>query len=68
MERLDDVSDVGDGILTVVAVDEGTEEDVDNADEGLCGEHSLPEIPWVTHLSQESDEEKSTTVRVYGHG
>jgi hypothetical protein len=35
----------------------GTKEDVDEADEHLGNEHSLPEIPWVTHLSQEGDEE-----------
>ena len=68
MERLDDISNVGNGILAIVTVDKGTEEDIDNADEGLCGQHSLPEIPWVTHLSKESDEEKSTTVGVYRHG
>ena len=44
MERLDDISNVGNGILAIVTVDKGTEEDIDNADEGLCGQHSLPEI------------------------
>ena len=55
------VSDVRSGVLAVLTVDKRTEEDVDNSDEKLCAEHSLPEIPRVTHLSQESDEEKSTT-------
>ena len=39
----------------------GAEEDVDNANEELGAEHSLPEIHWVTHLSKESDEQKGTT-------
>lgn len=48
-----------------MAVDKGTEEDVHNADEGLGAEHTLPEIPRVTHLSEESDEQQSTTVAVH---
>ena len=79
-EGLDDVSDVGRRVLTILAIDlmrirwlanvslfpvtcttyKGAKEDVDSCDEGLRAEHSLPEIPWVAHLSQESDEEKST--------
>lgn len=50
-----------------MAVNESAEEDVDNADEGLCAEHALPEVPGVAHLSEESDEEESTTVGV-DHG
>lgn len=61
------ISDVGGGVLSEMAVDKGTEEDVDDADEGLGAQHSLPEIPWVTHLSEESNEEKGTTVGV-NHG
>ena len=34
-ERLDGVSDVGDGVLPIVSVHEGAEEDVHDADEGL---------------------------------
>jgi hypothetical protein len=34
-ERLDGVSDVGDGVLAIVSVHEGAEEDVHDADEGL---------------------------------
>lgn len=48
-----------------MAVDESTEEDVDNADEGLGAKHTLPEIPRMAHLSKEGDEQKSTSIAVY---
>lgn len=50
--------------MSEVAVDKGTEEDVDDTDEGLGAQHSLPEIPWVAHLSEESNKENSTTIGV----
>jgi hypothetical protein len=43
----------------------GAEEDVNKADEGLCKNHSLPEIPRVAHFSHECDEQEGTTVAVY---
>lgn len=43
----------------------GTEQNIDEADKQLCNEEPLPEIHRVSHLSQEGDEEKSTTVAVY---
>jgi len=63
-ERLDGISDVGDGVLAVVSIDESAEEDVHDADERLCGQHSLPEIPRVAHLSEESNEEEGTAIGV----
>jgi len=53
--------------LSPERVDEDTEQQVDDADEGLSKEQSLPEIQWVTHLCEESNEEQSTGVSV-DHG
>lgn len=42
----------------------GTEEDVDNGDEGLGDEETLPEVHRASHLRQEGDEHDSTGVGV----
>jgi len=73
----DDVHDVGgglpvirgealhhgvEGILSLVRVDKNTEEEVDDIDEDVGAEDTLPEIPGVAHLSQEGDEKHSTAI------
>lgn len=62
-----DVDNVVGGVLAPERVDEDTEQQVDDADEGLSEEQSLPEVEWVTHLGKESDEQQSTSVSV-DHG
>lgn len=57
----------------VKSVDEGAKEDVDDANEALGSQHSLPEVPRVAHLSKEGNKQQGTTVRVHhrvhtGHG
>lgn len=56
-----------------MSVDKCAKEDVYKTDEGLSRYHALPEIPWVTHLTEEGDKEQGATVRIYnrvdaGHG
>lgn len=63
--RVDDLVDDGSGVLSKVTVDKEAKEEVDDADEGLCANHALPEIHWVSHLRHERDEEDGTTVRIY---
>lgn len=54
------------GVLSLVAVDEETEEHVYDVDEDVGAENALPEVPWVAHLSQEGNEEHSTSIRIDG--
>lgn len=54
------------GILALVGVDEDTEEHVQKVDEKIGEEHALPEIPWVTHLCEEGDEDHGASVGVDG--
>ena len=42
----------------------GTEEDVDNGDEGLSDEQTLPEVHRTSHLRQEGNEHDGTRVGV----
>ena len=62
--RPDDVDDVVGGVLAPEGVDEDSEQEVDDADEGLGAEETLPEVHGVAHLGEESDEEESTGVSV----
>jgi hypothetical protein len=64
--RPDDVDDVVRGVLAPEGVDKDSEQEVDDADEGLGAEETLPEVHGVAHLSEESNEEKSTGVSVRG--
>ena len=45
-----------------------TEENVDNADEDLGAQQSLPEVHRVAHLSQKGHEEQSTAPAIYYGG
>jgi len=63
--RSDDVDDVVRRVLAPERVDEDTEQEVDDADEGLGAEKTLPEVHGVAHLSEESNEEESTSVGIY---
>ena len=54
------------GVLALVGVDEETEEHVADVDEDICAEEAFPEIPGVSHLGHEGDEEHSSTIRVDG--
>lgn len=51
-------------ILTLVRVLEDTKEHVDEVDEDISNKHSLPEIPWVAHLSEEIEKEHSSSISV----
>lgn len=62
--RPDDVDDVVCRVLAPEGVDEDTEQEVDDADEGLGAEETLPEVHGVAHLSEEIDEEEGTGVGV----
>lgn len=42
----------------------GTEEDVDNGDEGLRDEQTLPEVHGTSHLGQEGDEHDGSRVSI----
>jgi hypothetical protein len=44
---------------------ESAEENVGEANESLCAENTLPEVPWVAHLSHEGNEKQSTAVCVH---
>jgi hypothetical protein len=48
----------------LVRVLEDTKEHVDEVDENICNQHSLPEIPWVAHLSEEIEEKHGSAIRV----
>lgn len=50
--------------MALVRVLEDTKEHVDEVDENVSDEHSLPEVPWVAHLSEKIEEEHSASVRV----
>lgn len=47
---------------------EGTKENVDNADEDLCAQKTLPKVHRVPHLSQEGDKEQGTSPAVCYRG
>lgn len=64
--RSDDVDDVVRGVLSPEGVDEDTKQEIDDADERLGAEKTLPEVQGVAHLSEESNEEESTGVGVCG--
>lgn len=51
-------------VLAELGVDDDTEGDVDNGDEGHGDGKTLPEIERVAHLSEESNEEESSTISV----
>lgn len=50
----------------MVAVHKNAEEEVHDIDEDVGAQDSLPEIPWVSHLGEEGDEEHGTAIRVHG--
>ncbi len=54
--RVDDLVDDGGGVLSEVAVDKNTKEEVDEADKSLGANHAFPEIHRVSHLRHEGDE------------
>lgn len=62
--RPDDVDDVVGRVLAPEGVDKDSEQEVDDADECLGAEETLPEIHGVAHLSEESNEEEGTSVGV----
>jgi hypothetical protein len=54
------------GILALVGVDEEAKEHVHEVDKKIGEEHALPEIPWVTHLCEEGDEDHGASIGVNG--
>jgi len=52
-------------VLALVGVHKDAEEHVDHIDEDVGAENSFPEIPWVTHLGEERDEEHGSTVAIH---
>lgn len=80
-EAGDDVHDVGcclpvvrgetlhdgiEGVLALIAVDENAEEEVHDIDENVGAEDPFPEVPGVSHLSEEGDEEHGSSVGIDG--
>ena len=58
--------DRDDDELTLIGVDKDAEEKVDDKDEGLRTQHSLPEIPRTFHFRHELNEQHRSAVGVYG--
>ena len=52
-------------VLALVGVDEEAEEHVAHVDEDVGAQQALPEVPRVTHLGHEGDEEHRSAVRVH---
>ena len=51
-------------VLALVGVLKKSEEHVDQIDEDIGADHTLPEVPRVTHLGQEIEEEHGSTISV----
>jgi len=62
--RENDRVDVEDRVLTPLPVNESAEEDVDDANEALSHEHTLPEIQRMTHFGHEGHEQEGSRVCV----
>ncbi len=54
------------GVLALVRVHEDAEEHVDNVDKDVSAENAFPEVPGVSHLGHEGDEEHGAAVGVDG--
>lgn len=52
------------GVLSLVGVDEDTEEHVAEEDEALSADKRLPEIPWLAHLTHKFAEQHRAAVGV----
>jgi len=80
-EAGDDVHDVGcclpvvrgetlhdgvEGVLALITVDENAEEEVHDVDEDVGAEDPFPEVPGVSHLGEEGDEEHGSSVGIDG--
>ena len=53
-----------DGILTLESINVDAEEEVDNIDEGVSYDESLPEVPGLAHFGHELAEKHGSTVRI----
>jgi len=53
-----------DSVLSLKGIDEDAKEHVEEEDEGLGKDHSLPKIPRSTHFRHEFDEKHGTAVTV----
>lgn len=54
-----------DGILSLIAVEEASVKDIDDVDERLSADHSLPEITGTSHLRHELGEQHGSAISIH---